>query len=255
MRIVVCTPTRNAIPAVAAASILRARLKYFDATGSMPAHLVVPGADENDSPVENRLRLLAWARREGATHIWWVDDDTVVPDDALVKLAAHNAPLVTGVVFRKLDDDENHACIGWRRERLGGIPEYSDCWQWPDYFEVDVCGFGCFLTAMEVFDSIEGAGRPAFQWNWFLQVKQGDGFVNSLVTKGEDVWFCIEARKRGYRIYCDSSVRCGHLDAETGRVYPSAAKWAEFRRGARKVFVFSEPRDRERIRGAAHASA
>ena len=221
----IAIPTRDAVREEVRARIERAALRFEGEGGSVEWD-VMPG--EPVAAARTALALSALHRRCEA--IFFVDDDTLVEEDALAKLAAHGDPFVTGVVFRRLPDADNHACIGWQRERLGGLWQYCDDWRWPDYFEVDVCGLAAALIRVEVFERIARAGEKWFSFNWFFE-HPGMAGCKSLVPQGEDIYLCLGAKRAKFKIMCDSSVRCGHLDLRTGEVYPSAAKWDEFRLG------------------------
>ena len=73
--------------------------------------------------------------------------------------------------------------------------------EYPDYpkdsvFEVAGCGFGCVITKTTVFLDLLLNGKALFA--------PERGF-------GEDISFCIRARELGHKIWCDSSIKCGHI--------------------------------------------
>ena len=222
MNVAISVPTRSEIiPDVRRR--IHACMRRFDRAGGRTTLNVVAG-----KPVaEARTLLVERALSEDADALFFVDDDTLLEADALVKLASHGDPFVTGLVFRKLPDEDTCACIGWQRPRLKGLWQFSDGWCWPDYFEVDICGLAAALAALDVFRSITKRGRNWFDFNWFYEHESLNG-LKSFIPQGEDIHLCLEAKRAGHRIHCDSSVRCGHLDTETGRVYPSEEKWREF---------------------------
>ena len=225
MRVSIAIPTRDQVRDEVRTRIEKAARRFEQAGGAVEWDVVsgLPVAAARTALAQNALR-----RRRDA--IFFVDDDTLLEEDALVKLAAHGDPFVTGVVFRRLPDEDNHACIGWQRERLGGLWQYSDDWRWPDYFEVDVCGLAAALIRTEVFERIARTGEKWFSFHWFFE-HQGMSGCKSLIPQGEDIYLCLAAKRANFRIMCDSSVRCAHMDLATGKVYPSPAKWEEFRRG------------------------
>lgn len=68
-------------------------------------------------------------------------------------------------------------------------------------FEVAGCGFGAVMMTTELLKAVwESYKEPAFhQYVWC----------------GEDMTFCYKARKMGRKIWCDSSIKVGHIgDAE-----------------------------------------
>ena len=52
---------------------------------------------------------------------------------------------------------------------------------------------------MEVFEKLK---KP-----WFKFDMHKDGYM----LQGEDAWFCSQARKAGYKIWADGSLKIGHI--------------------------------------------
>jgi GT2 family glycosyltransferase len=95
-------------------------------------------------------------------------------------------------------------------ERRNGFRSIDD-WEEGEMVEVDATGGGCLMFNMEVFRKIR---RP-----WFKSQKNPDGSII-----GEDIGFCMELKKAGYRIFVDTSVPAGHLttmivNTATNRLY------------------------------------
>jgi GT2 family glycosyltransferase len=75
---------------------------------------------------------------------------------------------------------------------------YYTCRSWVDYprdqlVEADAVGFGAVLIDTKVFQKVK---RP-----WFI----------AATGKGEDIQFCYEARKAGFKVYMDTAAKIGHL--------------------------------------------
>jgi FkbM family methyltransferase len=64
--------------------------------------------------------------------------------------------------------------------------------------EIDGCGFGCVLVKSEVFRAV---GYPQFVYHSAIDHKD---------TISEDTDFCKKAKDRGFKIFVDSSIKCGH---------------------------------------------
>lgn len=73
--------------------------------------------------------------------------------------------------------------------------EYDD---YPEnsLFEVDAVGFGCVMMKVQVLKDV---------------MEKENSWFNPYPGFGEDLSFCIRAKKSGYRIWCDSSIKVGHL--------------------------------------------
>lgn len=147
---------------------------------------------------ESRDKLAKQAISLGADYVLWFDSDMLIPADTMQKMVKHmqdGKDFVTGlyfrrrspytpVIFSKLDIDGN----GCTWDNYNEYPKDS-------VFEVEGCGFGCVMIKTEVLIDVASKEGKIFEP------------VNGM---GEDLAFCHRARKNGYKIYCDSSIKLGH---------------------------------------------
>jgi hypothetical protein len=139
---------------------------------------------------ENRHYLVARAIREGCTHILFIDDDMVFPADTLERLLKHDKKIV-GINCNSR-----------------GLPLKSTVEPLEEYLgaglvEVKAVGSGVLLIDLDVFKTIE---RP-----WFGVKTHESGFT----LMGEDSWFCERAREKGFKIWCDTTIKIGHIGLYT----------------------------------------
>lgn len=135
-----------------------------------------------------------------ATHVLFIDDDMIVPPDGLLRLLAHNEPLVGGLYFGR---QPPHLPIAYRYVEDGQwipVTKYGRGLQ-----EVDAIGFGFMLVAVEVLRKME---RPWFEFSDKM---------------GEDMYFCEQAKKLGYTILLDGDLICRHLTVT--EVGPEHYEW------------------------------
>ncbi len=141
----------------------------------------------------NRNYLVSKAQSAEASHILFIDGDMTFDQNLLKSLLSHNKDIVgTAANYRKLPLkyaikalDENGGNGGTPAE----IPN--------ELFKCYALG-GIFLVDMRVFSRID---QP-----WFQFEHEG------IMTKtGEDVWFCEQAHKKGIDVWCDPSIRVGHI--------------------------------------------
>ena len=162
-------------------------------------HFVV--ATEGYTTAQGRIYCVVQAQKNQSEYILFVDDDMTLEKDALDRLLAHgkeivgvNAysrtlPLSTTVMM--MDEKGEYKDPSKNTEYAMRVPE--------ELFEVLAIGTGVALINMEVFEKID---KP-----WFKFDMHKDGYM----LQGEDAWFCTEARKKGYKIYCDGSLPIGHI--------------------------------------------
>ena len=132
-----------------------------------------------------------------ADFVLLVDDDMCVPPDLLTKLLAHDVDIVTPLFFRSTPP------IAPLIFDLGSDGTPIPIFNYPDnsLFETPGgAGTGVMLIKTKVFRSME--------YPWWR------GSVDA--EQGEDTFFCKQARARGFKTWCDSSVKV----AQMGLNYP-----------------------------------
>ena len=106
--------------------------------------------------------------------------------DIVTGLYFRRRPPFSPVLFKTLERiDEDSA----RHENYDDYPDNS-------LFEIGGCGFGCVMTRTSVLEDV------------FLNYHKCFDPVCSI---GEDLAFCLRARELGYKVYCDSTIKCGHI--------------------------------------------
>lgn len=143
-------------------------------------------ATEGYTIAENRIYLVAQAKKWGADYILFVDDDMVFPSDTLEKLLSHRKEII-GV--------NSHSRMLPLKTTIElydeGIPD--------DVFECKAIGGGVLLVKMEVFEKID---KPFFAF---------ETYNFGMIKMGEDAWFCRQAKNKGYKIWCDPKIEVKHL--------------------------------------------
>lgn len=139
--------------------------------------------------------------REQRTHLLFLDDDVLLPANAVHELATA-ADRLGGVVcgcvpsVRIASDGETRGYVQ--------VKPVDGLWleKWPtEEVEVEACGGGCMMISRDVFSKIE---FPWFRWPETYRPKIG---VNA---KTDDADFCERVRAAGVRVTAIPSVRCGH---------------------------------------------
>jgi hypothetical protein len=130
-------------------------------------------------------------------YLFAVDHDVTFPRDTLVRLMAHDKDLVAGI-YRQRVEPQAIEIFDLAQQRMD-ISEVAN----RGLVEIGGCGFGCVLVKKKV---LEGVGYPQFEYHPALD--HGN-------TVSEDTDFCAKAMKRNYKLYCDSSILCGHIGSTT----------------------------------------
>ncbi len=189
-------------------------------TGIRPLQVPGPVMGVTGLPFDQARNSAAQRALEiGCKWIFFLDSDVTPPPDAILRLMAHNLPIVSGVYHR--------------RSPPVGVPVMQKpAGHWVTTYpantlmEVDVVGAGCLLIATELLKRMPPQ-RPGHHWfDWRVHLRGTPGF-NDKTCMSEDYTFCLHGKATfGVRTMVDTSVQCGHLglmDARYGGVQPAYA--------------------------------
>ena len=130
--------------------------------------------------------LVDKALLDNPTHLFFVEEDVVIPDGALSRLLAANVDI---------------ACLDYGVSGWGCVTRDSTG-------KVLWCGLGATLVKKEVFSKLD---KPYFRsdvelrlndWQWIPSPPDKYG--------GQDIYFCCQARKKGFEI-TQVEGECRHL--------------------------------------------
>jgi len=150
---------------------------------------------------ESRNALVKQAIKANADYIMWLDSDmTFAPDtmERMLKRMEEGKDFISGICFRRRSPytPAIFKTLEWSEE--GGRTESEGFENYPkdSIFEVAACGFAGCMTSVQMCMDIMLNHKE-----WF----------RPLEGLGEDLSFCIRARDCGYKIYCDSGIKFGHI--------------------------------------------
>jgi len=141
-------------------------------------------------------------QNEQFTHLFFLDDDVIPPDDCIDKLLSLKAPITSGIYplispvgiqwsvgERGLDPQPNRGKYVYKLvDRLKSHTEP---------FEADMAGTGCLLIRRDVFDKLE--------WPYFKTLSFKDG---SRMT--EDTYFFERTFEAGIKLIIHPEIQCSH---------------------------------------------
>lgn len=120
------------------------------------------------------------------THLLFVDADIVFGPSHVRKISESTEDIISGLYFIGSVYDPHPTML--REKSLTRVKE----WPRDEVVDLDAAGCGFLRISRSV---LEKMGEQ-----WF---KQGE--------LGEDVYFCQQARRMGYRIKMDTSIKLGHV--------------------------------------------
>ena len=131
------------------------------------------------------------------THVLWLDCDMIFPETIVDDLMFSGKKMVTGIYHARRPP--YNSCIF---KTLG--PKYERFEQYPtEPFKIAGCGFGCVLMTAQVLKDIFINYHTCFTPEKDL---------------GEDIAFCKRVTDFGHEIWCEPTVRAGHIGHIT--IYP-----------------------------------
>lgn len=189
IRCTIGLPTNRGLRPEMAQSVLE-----MVAHGGYDFHILV--ASEGYTIAENRNYMAVKALNNNSDFLFMADDDMVFPPDTLDKLIADDKDIVsvayhprseTGQITKFLD--ETHVV---KLEETND-PKYKTT------FETLATGTGVILIKTEVFKKTP---RPWFMFEYF---------PTGQCKLGEDWYFCREAKKAGFKVWCNPKIKVGHI--------------------------------------------
>lgn len=141
---------------------------------------------------ENRAYIVAQARKNDCTHLFFVDDDMIFPKDTLKKLVEHGKDIIGIVAHSRMITEDTQVTL-----MDGKVLQKKDR---PDkLFKVKAIGTGIMLINLEIFNKID---KPYFNT---------ETHENGFTLMGEDSWFCRQAERKGIEIWCDPTIKILHI--------------------------------------------
>ena len=188
MKLLIAIPTMDTVPVVFMESLLRLTRRL--SLQGVPYEVAI---ESGTLVYMARDRLACKAINGDWTHVLWLDSDMVFSENIVDDLQFCGEDFVTGIahgrrkpfmscVFKNIDLD------------------HLERWQLEDYpisaFEVAGCGMACVLIKTDILRAV--------------QMKDGTCFT-PFPRYGEDLSFCKRAAALGYKIWCEPTVRLGHV--------------------------------------------
>lgn len=158
--------------------------------------------------VDNARNTLfaTWLRETKSSRLFMVDTDMVLPQDSLSRLVSHNKDIVGGLAFTGGASPVVRPVIHVIKENEEGQPYFDILWDYPpdSLIEVDGIGAASMLVTRRCAEAIWEARGKDHPMPWFAF-----GLHNG-VQIGEDIGFCLTAKKVGFKTYIDTGLIAGH---------------------------------------------
>lgn len=149
-----------------------------------------------------RENLCTMALNKKMDYVMQIDNDMLYPRDMFFQLVRHQKDIVCPLAFTRRPPHVPVMYImreGWDTVSQDDFHQHIAIRNYPKnaLVRVDSSGFGAALIHTRVLKKMP---QP-----WFMGSK----------GTGEDILFCLEARKYGFQTFVDTSVKTGHLSDST----------------------------------------
>ncbi|MGD9275797.1 MAG: glycosyltransferase [Candidatus Pacearchaeota archaeon] len=167
--------------------------------------------------VSSRNKILEYGIKNNYDYILMMDADVIPPKDILKKLLSYDKDIISGLYYNYfiIDCKQKLRPVAWRSITPDDFESISKKIKLPSIvkshedlrrhltreeeesekvIEVKIPSAGCMLIKRGVFEKIKYG---------LLEIPG--------IKSTDDIYFCEEARKKGFKIYCDTSIKCEHL--------------------------------------------
>jgi hypothetical protein len=138
-----------------------------------------------------RRNLVDIFLQSGFDYIWWVDSDMKFPTDTPLRLLKRNKDIVGVNYRRRRFPNPNFTGMSGAP---GTYTEFVTTDNSPAMETIDVLPHGCVLVKREVYEKIP---QPHYLQEFIPELN---------LEIGEDIYFCQQAQKAGYTIWCDQEL-------------------------------------------------
>ena len=187
MKLMVAVPTVDYVHADFVKSLTRLSLRL--GRERIPANVEVVGGT---LVYIARNRLARRAIDQGYTHVLWLDSDMTFGENIVEDLLFCGKDMVCGAFVSRRPP--YGPCVYTDISDPADMKKVEDFGTAP--FRVDGCGFAAVLTSTEALRKVWEAFGPCFR---------------PTEQYGEDLAFCDRAKQLGIEIWCEPTVRPGHI--------------------------------------------
>jgi cellulose synthase/poly-beta-1,6-N-acetylglucosamine synthase-like glycosyltransferase len=145
-----------------------------------------------------RDEIARYAVENDYDYVLYADSDMVFTADDVKRIVSHNADICSGLYVTRHGENNNvcYSKVITRRNFPFREPKLIVDTATTGYSPVEAVGFGFCLVKCSVIKTMLKRYKSLFEPKWGV---------------GEDIAFCIRAKKCGYSIFTDRDVKLGHI--------------------------------------------
>lgn len=164
----------------------------------------------------NRNEIIKNSAKDKVDYLLMVDSDMVWNHEQVERLLSYDKDVVSGLYLsRNALAGVAHLPLVMRKATNGryGTMTLKDIP--PTLFKCDAAGAGFMLLKGRVLEKmVELTPKIGFPFDYITIKEMGVEENDKTGLVGEDICFCSRLQKAGFDIWCDPTVRVGHLTSE-----------------------------------------
>ena len=188
MRILLGMPTASKIPTKTVISLLQ----------TVQKGVVDPMIVEGSLVYDARDFIAKYAAENDYDYLLFADSDMVFSSDDLKRLVEHDTDIVSGRYVTRRGENKNVAYtkVITRRRVPYREPKLIEDKDTSGYAEIAACGLGFCLIKVKAIRTMLKHYKSLFEPKFGV---------------GEDIAFCLRARRCGFKVYIDRDIKLGHI--------------------------------------------
>lgn len=157
-----------------------------------------------DACKEVRQYIIDYALFNGYEYLFFVDIDFLLEPDTLEKLISHNVDFVSAPIGYMHRPETTCFVQNYKEKRMSKVPflpplrglSWTEIEGAPDFSEIVAAGLSCALVKCRILPGIK-----------FRVTHEVQAFM-------EDILFCSDVKKRGFKIFLDSTIKTIHAHVQ-----------------------------------------
>lgn len=152
----------------------------------------------NKTIANKRQEIVEYAIENNFTHIFFLDDDVIIPPNILTWLKVFDKDAISGVYYSKTNPSFPLVFKNLTEPYMKYLDEKEEV------IEVEGFSFGCSLIKIDVFKLLKEKGEDLF----FKEEKD----ISALHKLTEDIYFFKLCKKHDIKLHQSINLQCMHID-------------------------------------------
>ncbi|MFA5173794.1 MAG: glycosyltransferase [Candidatus Pacearchaeota archaeon] len=170
--------------------------------------------------INSRNKIMDYALKNNYDYIFMLDSDVICPKGIIKELLFCNKEIVSGIYFNlfKVNGKLEEHPVAWKSITEKDFEEIKKEIELPEFIKSHL-DLRRHLTKEEIESNelieviIPSAGCLLIKRNVFEKINYGllDTKKYNNIQTGEDIFFILNAKEKGFKSYCNTKIKCKHI--------------------------------------------